>query len=242
MISGRASRTGTTSGQGLLKSGSRREQHPKIAATVERATALWLSGQKCLIFCWFIRTTGALQGALRNRLDSLVQSHAAQALGLPATEVTAELERISNRLLKSDSTNYERIRKHLNREFDAAVAGRRELAEALTRIAVRNLRTPAYLIRYANLSMDLDAEGLLKGVAGENPTGTDLLRRWTEFAERMAAMTSDERTKVLARLQGEPIGTPASSSNAQAASTASVPSRSARRGTSRSTSSTWREP
>lgn len=189
--------------QGLLNSGSRREQHPKIAATVERATALWLSGQKCLIFCWFIRTTGALQDALRNRLDSLVQSHAAQALGIPATEVNAELERISNRLLKSDSTNYERIRDHLNCEFDAAVAGNRELAEALTRIAIRNLRTPAYLIRYANLSTDLDAEGLLKGIAGDNPTSIDLLSRWTEFAERMAAMTSDERTKVLARLQGE---------------------------------------
>ena len=56
---------------------------------------------------------------------------------------------------------------------------------------------------YARLSVDLDSEGLLRGIAGDNTTGVNLLARWTEFVARMAAMTSDERTKTLARLQGE---------------------------------------
>jgi hypothetical protein len=161
------------------------------------------SGQKCLIFCWYIRTTSALQDALRSRLNTLIQARAAHALGVPVTDVDAELERVSNRLLKSDSASYERIQHHLRREFGMASAGNDALADALTRIAIRNLRTPAYLARYTALSSDLDAEGLLRGISGANPTNVDLLQRWTAFVTRMAAMTGDERTKVLARLQGE---------------------------------------
>ena len=187
----------------LLSSEGQREQHPKVSATVERATDLWLSGQKCLIFCWYIRTTGALQEALRRRLEGIVQDRAAQAFGVSAADADAELERVSNRLLKSDTSNHEHIQRRLLDQFEPAAAGNNELAEALTRIAIRNLRTPGYLVRYTSLSPDLEADGLLEGLAGANPTKVDLLARWTAFVERMAEMTTDERTKVLSRLQGE---------------------------------------
>lgn len=187
----------------LLESGSQREHHPKIAATVERATDLWLSGQKCLIFGWYIRTTSAIQDALRSRLDTIVAERGAAALSVSTITVEAELERLSNRLLKSETNSHEHIRRHLLNRFETAAAGNRELAETLTTIAIRNLRTPAYLIRYTNLAPNLDADGLLAGLAGANPAKVDLLTRWTTFVARMAVMTSDERTKVLARLQGE---------------------------------------
>jgi hypothetical protein len=187
----------------LLRSGTQREQHPKIAATVERAADLWLSGQKCLIFCWYIRTTGALQDALRSRLDDIVATRVASALGVGANVADAEMERLSNRLLKGDSSNYLQIRGRLFEQFRSAAGGDSELADALASIAIRNLRTPAYLVRYTTLAPELDADGLLAGIAGANPTGVDLLTRWTTFVARMAAMTSSERTKVLARLHGE---------------------------------------
>ena len=187
----------------LLRPDSQREQHPKLAATVERATDLWLSGQKCLIFCWYIRTTGALQDALRSRLDGIIVKRGALALGVDTNTVDAELERVSNRLLKSDTSNYQYIRRRLLAQFESAARGNQELAEALTNIAIRNLRTPAYLIRYTSLSSDLDADELMAGIAGANPTDISLLARWTAFVTRMAEMTVDERTKVLGRLQGE---------------------------------------
>lgn len=187
----------------LLSSDRQRQGHPKIAATVERATHLWLSGQKCLIFCWYIRTTGALQEALRSRLDGIIAERAASALGVEEGSADAELERISNRLLKSDSGSYEHIQRQLLGRFEAAATGNQELAEAVTRIAIRNLRTPAYLVRYTRLSPELDADAFMADLAGANPTGIDLLGRWTHFVTRMAEMTTEERTKVLSRLQGE---------------------------------------
>lgn len=187
----------------LLGRGSQREQHPKIAATTERAVSLWLSGQKCLIFCWYIRTTEALQDALRSRLDAIVQAQTAHALGIDSASVAARLEGISNRLLKNDSASYKHISGRLSHEFSVAANGNGGLAEAITWVALRNLRTPAFLLRYTNLSDDLDSEGLIEGISGANPTKVNLLARWTAFVARMAAMTNDERTKVLANLQGE---------------------------------------
>lgn len=187
----------------LLGSGLQREFHPKVAATAERALALWLSGQKCLIFCWYIRTTEALQQALRSRLDAVVKARAAGALRLDASQVDDQLDSISGRLLKSDSAGYKRISEKLSNEFVIAAKGNSELADAITWVALRNLRTPAFLVRYTNLSSDLDADGLLRGIDGDNPTCVSLLARWKHFVARMAAMTNDERTKVLANLQGE---------------------------------------
>ncbi|MGV9747784.1 helicase-related protein [Rhodococcus zopfii] len=190
----------------LLESGSRRREHPKVAATVERATDLWLSGQKCLIFCWYIRTTDALLNAVRQRLDDTVRARAAVAFDVDEAAAEAELDRLSHRLLTRDTPSYRSIRGGLLRNFAPALAGDGELADALADIAIRNLRTHAYLIRYTDLSPRLDAEGLLAGLAGENPARVNLLARWSTFAVRLAAMTVDERTKVLMRLQGEGHG------------------------------------
>lgn len=190
----------------LLDSGSRREQHPKIVASVERATSLWLLGDKCLIFCWYIRTTEALQNALKNRLDAIMQARATQSLGIAAEDVEARLDSISGSLLKAGTVSHKEIRDRLFREFATAANGDDDLAEAITRVAIRNLRTPAFLVRYTHLRGDLDARGLLDGIGGDNPARVNLLARWTEFVSRMAAMTNDERTKILTNLQGEHPG------------------------------------
>ena len=38
----------------LIDGGLNRQDHPKVKATVERASHLWLAGDKCLVFCWYI--------------------------------------------------------------------------------------------------------------------------------------------------------------------------------------------
>lgn len=187
----------------LLASDRRRAAHPKIAATVDRAVDLWLSGQKCLIFCWYIRTTAALETALRSRIDAIIATRAAAALGVDVAEVDADLLRLSQRLLRRDASSYATVSEYLRDSLQATADGRAEVGEALTEAAIRNLRTGAFLVRYTHLSPELDADGLLRGIAGANPTGVNLLSRWQGFAARTAAMTDSERTKMLTRLLGE---------------------------------------
>jgi len=202
--------------ESILRHGDTRARHPKIAATTERALQLWLAGDKCLIFCWYIKTTAALQSALTAKVDLLIRELASKSLGVPATRVDDALERIANRLLKADSGNYAGIRARLVESFGAATdnltsgdaitepgMGGQELAEALADVAIRNLRTPASLIRYTNLRVDLDAEDLWEGITGTNPSGVDLVARWTQFAERLAAATPLERRNVLDALLGD---------------------------------------
>ena len=204
--------------ESILRHGDTRARHPKIAATTERALQLWLAGDKCLIFCWYIKTTAALQSALTGKLDLLIRELASKSLGVPADRVDDALERIANRLLKADSGNYARIKARLIESFGAATdnltagdaisegepdIGGQELAEALADVAIRNLRTPACLIRYTNLRVDLDAEDLWEGITGTNPSGVDLVARWTQFAERLAAATPLERRNVLDALLGD---------------------------------------
>lgn len=187
----------------LLHTEGQREQHPKIAATTARAAALWLAGEKCLIFCWYILTTEALEASLRSRINATIQRCAAERLSVNPETAEARLGNLSARLLKSDTASYRHIAERLHAGFLQATSDDGVLAEALTTIAIRNLRTPAYLVRYTPLSAALDADGLLAGIQGDNPTQINLMARWNGFAARMHAMTEDERTRILANLQGE---------------------------------------
>ncbi|MGW0024716.1 helicase-related protein [Rhodococcus sp. NPDC003383] len=190
---------------GVLASEERRRRHPKVEATVERASALWIAGEKCLIFCWYIRTTAALRDALRRRVDDLVEEKAAELLGVSRADGIPELQRISRRLFDSTGSSHRAVHDYLVKEFDAAVNDI-DLAEHLSDIALRNLRTPANLVRYTHVSRGMDSTTVLRGIAGENPAGIDVLGRWTAFAVRLAATTESEREKTLMNLEGEHDG------------------------------------
>lgn len=181
---------------------SSRARHPKASATVDRAVALWESGQKCLVFCWYIKTTGALWNSIRTRIDDIVEDRASACLGVPAAQVADDLERLSNRLLRSDTGNYRRIHDHILGRFLAASGDNAPLATALASVAVRSLRSPAYLVRYTRLTPDFTAADLLRGIGGDNPASVDLLSRWAGFTERVAEMSSTEREIVLGHLTG----------------------------------------
>ena len=186
----------------VLATEERRQRHPKVEATVERASALWMAGEKCLIFCWYIRTTEALRDALRRRVDDLVETRAADLFGVPRTQAVTELSRTSRRLFDPTSTSYKTVHHHLVKSFDA-VANDPDLAEQLTAIAIRNLRTPANLIRCTHIAPGMDSTTVLDGLAGANPARVALLDRWTAFAARLASTTDVEREKTLLNLTGE---------------------------------------
>jgi len=164
-----------------------RDGHPKIRATVEKAAQLWLHGHKCLVFCWYIKTGGAVEAALLRRIEALVHERASPVLGTRSQEETKrELERLSDRLLRTDSTSYERLRDHLAKALEAAAGHNQDVLDLVVDVAIRHIRTSGYLVRYTRLAADMTHETIWNGIMGDNPGKIVLLDRWRSFAERLA--------------------------------------------------------
>lgn len=185
-----------------LDTSEARRQHPKIAATVARAVELWQAGDKCLVFCWFIRTTSALQQAIQEQIRRTVQDRARTAFSGDAADAMKELERASDRLLSSDRESGKRVHLAIYKRLLPTSGDDPMLAEELTKAAIRNIRRPENLVRYTDLH-DLTTESLLAGINGANPTGVSLLDRWCEFAERTAQLPVEKRMRLMEHLTGD---------------------------------------
>jgi len=190
----------------LVRGGLDLARHPKISTTVDRATDLWLRGDKCLVFCWFIRTGQAVEKALQARIDSIIEERAGQAFGLSEPgEIADELERLAERLLKRGSSSFDVIRTNLDELFADGLSKRAagDLTEPLAEVVIRHLRSPGYLVRFSPLGPRMTADDLWRGACGDNAGRLDLRIRWVRFARRAAAMGADERSRVFEALLGE---------------------------------------
>ncbi|MBA8792924.1 hypothetical protein FHX74_000518 [Friedmanniella endophytica] len=178
-------------------------RHPKIAATVDRALDLWSRGDKCLIFCWFIRTGQAVERVLSERVDAMITRRAATALSVDMTATDDELERLAERLLRRGSGSHDFIRRRLHELFSVDLGVDQESVVTLTEAAIRQLRTPGSLVRFTPLHPSMTAEELWRGASGDNPGKIDLRIRWRRFAARVAQMSADERVRIFDALLGE---------------------------------------
>lgn len=192
-----------------------RAAHPKLRATVEKATQLWLQGEKCLIFCWFIKTGEAVEHALANRVDGLILEQASAALGTgSAKETRVELDRISDRLFRRDASSYERIRQLLVGALREPAGRDDDVLDLVVDAAIRHLRTPSYLVRYTPLGTRLTDEEVWTGINGNNSRGIVLINRWRLFAERLARARTqikvvnpmDEHDSELVRINAALLG------------------------------------
>ncbi|MDP9896780.1 hypothetical protein J2W32_005970 [Variovorax boronicumulans] len=160
--------------------------HPKVSATIAKAAQLWLEGEKCLIFCWFIKTGETVDHALAKLVDTSILKRASLALGIEGLEETrAELDRISERLFRSDRPPYQRIRSRLLEALAESSGGYEDVRDLIVDTAIRHLRTPSYLVRYVSLSTEVTDADVWAGINGANARGIDLLGRWRSFAERL---------------------------------------------------------
>jgi len=225
-----------------LKSERVRDGHPKIQATVEKAAQLWLEGEKCLIFCWYIRTGEVVERALTTRIDGLIAEKAAAALGTDSPEETkTELDRIANRLFRSDSASYEHLRQRLREALFEAAGCNDDVVDLVVDSAIRHLRTPSYLVRYTELSRTIDDEQVWAGICGANPRGIVLLERWRVFAERLAsartqfekAHAEDAHDGEFARIHDALLGAESEEEHAAQRGAKLVPVRRASGGTAR---------
>ncbi len=161
--------------------------HPKVYATVEKAAQLWLTGEKCLIFCWFIKTGEAVECALAKRVDDLILQSASAALGTKlGNDTRAELEKLSDRLFRRDTSSYVRIRQRLVEALAASAEGHPDVIDLVVDSAIRHLRTPSYMVRYTPLAPDMSDEDVWGGISKARPHGIVLLDRWQSFAKRLA--------------------------------------------------------
>jgi hypothetical protein len=81
-------------------------EHPKIAATIQRAAELWLADEKVLIFCFYRRTGRALRDHLTRAIDRAITKEATSQLGLRVGDEAAvrdELRRRSERFFDPDA-------------------------------------------------------------------------------------------------------------------------------------------
>ncbi|MFT4086522.1 MAG: DEAD/DEAH box helicase [Gordonia sp. (in: high G+C Gram-positive bacteria)] len=190
----------------ILKSEDQRQNHPKVSATVDRAMQLWKSGQKCLVFCWYLRTTSALEKIVIREVDAYTANSVTEALAVSLDDVDTAVRRLVDRLLRTDTRGHDRIHGTLEGEF-FDVTGDRETAKRVADVAIRNLRAKETLVRYTRLAPDMNVDAILAGLRGDNPAGVDLIARWRRFAKRIGEGTRADRESVFEALIGDDGGT-----------------------------------
>jgi len=180
--------------------------HPKVAATVGRVRDLWCNGEKSLVFCFYVETGRALRAHISRALRQEVISRAAVGLGLDRAaenEVLAALDRIGERLLRSDSRGYDAFRKQIRSlaaDFDDATQD--QVAEVVTRF----MRTPSFLVRFVDLSPKASVDDLLAGLERPDMSGATLADRIRSFARTLGQKVDRERDEILAALTGIQTG------------------------------------
>jgi hypothetical protein len=113
------------------------------------------------------------------------------------TALLAELDRIGERLLRSDARGYEAFYqrvKALAVDLDDVTSG--QVAE----IAIRFMRTPSFLVRFVTLSRDISVDGFLAGLEYTDMSGSTLAQRIGAFTRTLAQKVDVEREELLAAL------------------------------------------
>ncbi|MCF7962626.1 MAG: DEAD/DEAH box helicase [Pirellula sp.] len=158
--------------------------HPKVEATVQRVLDIWMRGEKAVVFCHYVQTGRSLRRQISHALNAQILKLGSERLSCPAEIAADELRRIGDRFFDEDGP----LRRACDQATGAILSGFPTLLpyqDTLVEIVRRNLRTPAFLVRFFPLGKDLDASELIdrsfesKDVS-ENSLG-DVLRGFCSF-------------------------------------------------------------
>ena len=156
--------------------------HPKVTATVDRALAIWRSGEKAVIFCHYVATGRALRSRISNALHQEIIRLGARRLGLANSQAMDELGRIGDRFFDPASP----LRRACDQEVNDALRAYRTLRpfrEKLIDIVRRSLRTPSFLVRYFPLGQRLDREAMRQALDSTDSSGLSLRLLLDQFFE-----------------------------------------------------------
>lgn len=174
--------------------------HPKVAATTGRVLDLWRDGEKVLVFCFYRETGRALRSHISRALQQEVVAKAAAVLGLDPADhdaVLVELERQADRLLRSDSQGFQRFNEYvrgLTTGLDDRSAAR--VSDTVTRF----MRTPSFLVRFAELTKRMTVDNLIAGLERKDGSGSTLAMRIRQFSSSMQEKVDEEREALFAAL------------------------------------------
>jgi hypothetical protein len=200
--------------------------HPKLAATVDLAMALWRNGHKVLIFNEYIATGAALHRALSERMQQEIERLAMDRFACAADEVEARIEAASRRWDRGEARAAV-VEKELNammaghpRLFETAsssgdlddpevsLMSETEVRDALVSIMLRFLRTPSFFLRYAprDETFEHDHEGFVRACFDQQGAMDfslrDVIRQFLAFLEsRPSATGRQDYLRALLRVQ-----------------------------------------
>ncbi len=181
--------------------------HPKVAATVERAIALWKSGEKVLIFCHYVATGRILRQHLSDAVETEITALGARKLSCPTGEVGNELERIGARFFDVDAP----LRRACDLEIGNILEDFPALEndrDVLLEVARRNIRTPSFLVRFFPLeSMNLDGTAMEDALNRHDGSGQSLRTLLHRFFDFLAKRTEDERRRYIEAVKRVQTGT-----------------------------------
>lgn len=183
--------------------------HPKIAATAERAVALWRAGEKVLIFCHYRATGRALRQHISALLDAEIGKLAASKLpGTTPAQALGRLDSLGQRFFDDDGlrqvvddwvwTSVRPFSQHLSLQD----------GEQIVEIVRRFVRTPSFLVRYLPLDTD-DVASAFQGAVDTVDGGYQSLRQKVDSFCRFLAerCLRDERDEFIAALKDVQTGT-----------------------------------
>lgn len=182
--------------------------HPKIAATVSRALHHWVAGEKVLIFCFYIHTGRALRNHLSRRVQASLVADGAWKLDLQTDdqdEIIQELDRQADRFFDPDAPVTRVAREALHEIFGAAGVADADLEETID-AALRFVRTPAFLVRYVDVSKADQAAAFNAALDERDGSGESLRERLERFGEFTAERVPEERSRLLDALRRMPTG------------------------------------
>jgi hypothetical protein len=147
---------------------------------VERAVDLWLTGEKVLVFCFYIQTAHALSEHLREEIYQRIIDIAGKKLGLDARRQTSEVQswltRIVRRLSDVKSPFHREIVSLLDSAMDKPdYAVLRRYREQLLGVLMAYFRSPAFVCRYLPLD-----DAVVREALGERETRRNVIARGIE--------------------------------------------------------------
>jgi hypothetical protein len=185
-----------------------RARHPKVQATIQRSLAHWRQGEKVLIFCFYRATGRALREHLSLAVAAELSTMASQRFGITAAttqDLFTKLATWASSRLRRDSPGGRHIH---DRGLEIGKAAGLKDADAanLADNVLRYLRTPAYLVRYVDLTEDSGVNAVAKSFDIKDDSGLTLGDKLFSFGRRIVGLTDEERNSLWAALRGFKTG------------------------------------
>jgi SNF2 family DNA or RNA helicase len=183
--------------------------HPKIKATTARALELWNTGEKVVVFCFYIATGKALRAHISRAIQTELLRRGARKLGLDPRQRTAvitELERLGDRFFDPDAPVTRAAGDLVGEIFAARGLSGEERAQGVD-IVLRFLRTPTFLVRHVDVGAQDQVAALNDAFEMTDASGRSLRSKIETFAQFLDDRVPEERVELLAALQRINTGT-----------------------------------